>query len=147
MLTKHCTIHNRVHWSLVRRNSQGSLGFINVKPDVVLFKRNYASHTLPKNLTFDEVKYLEELKQSHELNQPPGNPYSSDLPNALNNEQFDYHTCYSPCCQFLLKHMVDLSDQMNWLEYLITRPLLPLPTSSNPQPKSHSAPLSPSTTN
>ena len=125
--------------------------------ETTLFNEN---QTLPKNPTFDEVKYLEELKQYHELNallamhlaqnnlnQPPGNSYSPDLPNALNKEQVSCHTYYCPCCQFLLKHMVDLSDQMNWLEYLITRPLLPLPTSSNPQPKSHSAPLSPSTTN
>ena len=87
------------------------------------------------HITMEEQKFREELKQTQDLRdlnamhiaqrnllKPPSSPYSNCLPHTLNLDQVTNHTFYCPCCNFLRKQLVDLSEDISWIEYLLTRP-------------------------
>ncbi|GJR77887.1 ribonuclease H-like domain-containing protein [Tanacetum coccineum] len=83
-------------------DQQPPLPYSLINPHVALILHVQAtllndSHTLPPNPSFDDLRFVEEIKQAHELNallamhlaqwnmdQPPSSPYSPNFPNTLN---------------------------------------------------------------
>jgi hypothetical protein len=95
-------------------------------------------HPFPPNNQIpihERQKLHEEINQIHDLSdllamhltqrnkgQPPSSPYSNCLPHSLNLDQVTNHTHYCPCCIFLQKQILHLSEDISWIEYLLTRP-------------------------
>lgn len=79
----------------------------------------------------------------HDLHHPPSSPYSNCLPHSFNLDQVTNHTHYCPCCIFLQKQNLDLSEDISWIEYLLTRPHpIPSPTFApkyTPNPQANSS--------
>ncbi|GJS01254.1 hypothetical protein Tco_0317762 [Tanacetum coccineum] len=55
----------------------------------------------------------------------PSSPYSPNLPHILNLDQVEQHVGYCPCCIFTQKQFLTLSEDINWIEFLLTRPQPP----------------------
>ena len=96
-------------------------------------------HPFPPNdqihIPTERQKFHEEINQIHDLSdllamhlaqrnkgQPPSSPYSNCLPHSLNLDQVTNHTHYCPCCIFLQKQILHLSEDISWIEYLLTCP-------------------------
>ena len=120
-------------------------------------------HPQPPYDTFhiatEKQKFREEINQIHDLSdllamhvaqrnkgKPPSSPYANCLPHSLNLDQVTNHTHYCPCCIFLQKQILYLSEDISWIEYLLTRshPIPPLTrynivrsTSSAPYPSNN----------
>ena len=86
-------------------------------------------------ITTEKQKFRDEISQIHDLcdlnamhlaqcnkGQPPSSPYNNCLPHSLNLDQVTNHTHYCPCCIFLQKQILYLSEDISWIEYLLTRP-------------------------
>ncbi|GJW82983.1 hypothetical protein Tco_0156128 [Tanacetum coccineum] len=56
----------------------------------------------------------------------PSSPYSPNLPHTLNLNQVEHHVGYCPCCIFNQKQFLTLSEDLNWIEFLLTLPQPPL---------------------
>jgi hypothetical protein len=114
------------------------------------------------HITTEKQKFRDEISQIHDLRdlnamhlaqrnkgQPPSSPYNNCLPHSLNLDQVTNHTHYCPCCIFLQKQILYLSEDISWIEYLLTRPH-PIPpltrynivraTSSAPYPTPYPSP-------
>ena len=105
------------------------------------YNPNYTTpiHPPPPNdslhITTEKQKFREEINQIRDLSdlnamhlaqrnlhKTPSSPYSNCLPHSLNLDQVINHTHYCPCCYFLQKQILDLSEDISWIEYLLTRP-------------------------
>nr|GEW44714.1 copia protein [Tanacetum cinerariifolium] len=56
----------------------------------------------------------------------PTSPYSLNLPHTLNLDQVEQHVGYYLCCIFTQKQFLTLSEDINLIEFLLTRPQPPL---------------------
>ena len=111
------------------------------------FSSNYTNPPYPQqpndtlHIATEKQKFREEINQIHDLSdllamhlaqrnkgQPPSSPYANCLPHSLNLDQVTNHTHYCPCCIFLQKQILHLSEDISWIEYLLTRshPIPPL---------------------
>ena len=126
-----------------------------------IFPSNYTTPTKPPHLfqkaaeeqklrgDLNVIRDLSDLNAMHlaqrNKDKPPSSPYSNCLPHPLNLDQVTNHTYYCPCCYFLQKQLLDLSQDISWIEYLLTRPhpLPPLarynhnPSIPYPPPQNH----------
>ncbi|GJS83867.1 hypothetical protein Tco_0879320 [Tanacetum coccineum] len=101
----------------------------------------------------DDINQLQDLSNllamhlSQQQNNIPSSPYSPNLPHTLNINQVETHVGYYPCCVFTQKQFLALSEDINWIEFLLTRPHPPLKVQRDYPSITASAPNSPSTTN
>ncbi|GKE19043.1 hypothetical protein Tco_1426620 [Tanacetum coccineum] len=93
---------------------------------------NQTQHTPPlspcrENLV-DDINQLQDLSNllamhlTQQQNNTPSSPYSLNLPHTLNINQVETHVGYCPCCIFTQKQFLALSEDINWIEFLLTRP-------------------------
>ncbi|GJX64271.1 hypothetical protein Tco_0298614 [Tanacetum coccineum] len=74
-------------------------------------------------------------------------PYSPNLPYTINLDQVEQHLGYCLCCIFTQKQFVTLSEDINYIEFLLTRPQPPPQVYRDYPQTTTSAPNSPPTTN
>ncbi|GJR26037.1 hypothetical protein Tco_1102269 [Tanacetum coccineum] len=74
-------------------------------------------------------------------------PYSPNLPYTINLDQVEQHDGYCPCYIFTQKQFLTLSKDINWIEFLLTRPQPPPQVHRDYPQTTTSAPNSPPTTN
>ncbi|GJW29911.1 hypothetical protein Tco_0046786 [Tanacetum coccineum] len=96
---------------------------------------NQTQHTPPLSLSreslVDVINQLQDLSillamhLTQQQNNIPSSPYSPNLPHTLNINQVETHVGYCPCCIFTQKQFLALSEDINWIEFLLTRPHLP----------------------
>ncbi|GKA70762.1 hypothetical protein Tco_0776901 [Tanacetum coccineum] len=114
---------------------------------------NQTQHTSPlspsRESLVDDINQLQDLSNllamhlSQQQNNIPSSPYSPNLPHTLNINQVETHVGYCPCCIFTQKQFLALSEDINWIEFLLTRPHppprvqrdYPSTTASAPYPK------------
>ncbi|GJZ17896.1 hypothetical protein Tco_0554019 [Tanacetum coccineum] len=118
---------------------------------------NQTQHTSPpspsRESLVDDINQLQDLSNllamhlSQHQNNIPSSPYSPNLPHTLNMNQVETHVGYCPCCIFTQKQFLALSEDINWIEFLLTRPHPPLRVQRDYPSTTASAPNSPSTTN
>ncbi|GJZ29314.1 hypothetical protein Tco_0573961 [Tanacetum coccineum] len=76
----------------------------------------------------DDINQLQDLSNllamhlSQQQNNIPSSPYSPNLPHTLNINQVETHIVYCPCCIFTQKQFLALSEDINWIEFLLTQP-------------------------
>ncbi|GJU89314.1 hypothetical protein Tco_1301737 [Tanacetum coccineum] len=93
---------------------------------------NQTQHTPPlspsRESLVDDINQLQDLSNllamhlSQQQNNIPSSPYSPNLPYTLNINQVETHVGYCPCCIFTQKQFLALSEDINWIEFLLTRP-------------------------
>ncbi|GJV26685.1 reverse transcriptase domain-containing protein [Tanacetum coccineum] len=94
---------------------------------------NQTQHTSPlspsRESLVDDINQLQDLSNllaMHLSQQQQNNnsslPYSPNLPHTLNINQVETHVGYCPCCIFTQKQFLALSEDINWIEFLLTRP-------------------------
>ncbi|GJZ38266.1 hypothetical protein Tco_0584457 [Tanacetum coccineum] len=118
---------------------------------------NQTQHTSPpspsRESLVDDINQLQDLSNllamhlSQQQNNIPSSPYSPNLPHTLNMNQVETHVGYCPCCIFTQKQFLALSEDINWIEFLLTRPHPPLRVQRDYPSTTASAPNSPSITN
>ncbi|GJV52764.1 hypothetical protein Tco_1448505 [Tanacetum coccineum] len=74
-------------------------------------------------------------------------PYSPNLPHTLNLDQVEQYVGYFPCCIYTQKQFLTLSEDINWIEFLLTQPQSPPQIQRDYPPTTTSSPNSPPTTN
>ena len=93
------------------------------------------NHTPPSSPTNEHLKFVDELKEAHELNallalhlaqSNLDQPSSSSPPSPHNKSHIEKHVNNCPCCIFLQKQTIALNEHFTWIEYILTR--------SNPTP-------------
>ncbi|GJV28362.1 hypothetical protein Tco_1384810 [Tanacetum coccineum] len=97
---------------------------------------NQTQHTSPpspsRESLVDDINQLQDLSNllamhlSQQQNNILSSPYSPNLPHTLNINQVETHVGYCPCCIFTQKQFLALSEDINWIEFLLTRPHPPL---------------------
>ncbi|GJX86046.1 hypothetical protein Tco_0336820 [Tanacetum coccineum] len=96
----------------------------------------------------DDINQLQDLSNllamhlSQQQNNIPSSPYSPNLPHTLNINQVETHVGYCPCCIFTQKQFLALSEDINWIEFLLTRPHPP-PRVQRDYPSTTASPNSP----
>ncbi|GJR68764.1 hypothetical protein Tco_0014829 [Tanacetum coccineum] len=118
---------------------------------------NQTQHTSPpspsRESLVDDINQLQDLSNllamhlSQQQTNIPSSPYSPNLLHTLNMNQVETHVGYCPCCIFTQKQFLALSEDINWIEFLLTRPHPPLRVQRDYPSTTASAPNSPSTTN
>ncbi|GJZ85279.1 hypothetical protein Tco_0650618 [Tanacetum coccineum] len=93
---------------------------------------NQTQHTLPlspsRESLIDDINQLQDLSNllamhlSQQQNNIHSSPYPQNLPHTLNINQVETHVGYCPCCIFTKKQFLVLSEDINWIEFLLTRP-------------------------
>ncbi|GJX14285.1 hypothetical protein Tco_0206043 [Tanacetum coccineum] len=116
---------------------------------------NQTQHTPPlspsRESLIDDINQLQDLSNllamhlSQQQNNIPSSPYSRNLPHTLNINQVETHVGYCPCCIFTQKQFLALSEDINWIEFLLTRPHPPPRVQRDylPPPQPPSAPKNP----
>ncbi|GJS99068.1 hypothetical protein Tco_0820238 [Tanacetum coccineum] len=104
-----------------------------------------------REMLINDINQLQDLSNllAMHLSQrnTPSSPYSPNLPHTLNLDQVEQHVGYCPCCIFTQKQFLTLSEDINWIEFLLTRPQPPPQIQHDYPPTTTSAPNSPPTTN
>ncbi|GJS24792.1 hypothetical protein Tco_0453424 [Tanacetum coccineum] len=104
-----------------------------------------------REMLIDDINQLQDLSNllAMHLSQrnTPSSPYSPNLPHTLNLNQVEQHVGYCPCCIFNQKQFLALSEDLNWIEFLLTRPQPPIQVQRDYPPTTTFAPNSPPTTN
>nr|GEX18627.1 retrovirus-related Pol polyprotein from transposon TNT 1-94 [Tanacetum cinerariifolium] len=118
---------------------------------------NQTQHTQPLSLSrdslVDDINQLQDLSNllaihlSQQQNNIPSLPYSPNPPHTLNINQVKTHVGYCPRCIFTQNKFLTLSKDINWIEFLLTRPHPPPRVQRDYPFASASAPNSPSKTN
>ncbi|GJT83804.1 hypothetical protein Tco_1058146 [Tanacetum coccineum] len=107
--------------------------------------------SLSREILTDDINLLQDLSNllAMHLSQcnTPLSPYSPNLPHTLNLDEVEQHVGYCPCCIFTQKQFRTLSEDINWIEFLLTRPQPPLQVQRDYPPTTTSATNSPPTTN
>ncbi|GKA07831.1 hypothetical protein Tco_0687055 [Tanacetum coccineum] len=118
---------------------------------------NQTQHTSPPSpsieILLDDINQLQDLSNllamhlSQQQNNIPSSPYSLNLLHTFNMNQVETHIGYCPCYIFTQKQFLASSKDINWIEFLLTRPHPPLRVQRDYPSTIASAPNSPSTTN
>ncbi|GJR09097.1 hypothetical protein Tco_0791749 [Tanacetum coccineum] len=119
---------------------------------------NQTQHTSPlspsKESLVDDINQLQDLSNflaMHLSQQQQNNnsslPYSPNLPHTLNINQVETHVGYCPCCIFTQKQFLALSEDINWIEFLLTRPHPPPRVQRDYPSTTASAPVTPPSSN
>ncbi|GJQ93405.1 hypothetical protein Tco_0004544 [Tanacetum coccineum] len=114
---------------------------------------NQIQHTPPlspsRESLVDDINQLQDLSNllamhlTQQQNNIPSSPYSPNLPHTLNINQVETHVGYCPCCIFTQKQFLALSEDINWIEFLLTRPHPPPRVQRDYPSTTASAPNSP----
>ncbi|GKB67180.1 hypothetical protein Tco_0928592 [Tanacetum coccineum] len=114
---------------------------------------NQTQHTPPlspsRESLVDDINQLQDLSNllamhlTQQQNNIPSSPYSPNLPHTLNINQVETHVGYCPCCIFTQKQFLALSEDINWIEFLLTRPHPPPRVQRDYPSTTASAPNSP----
>ncbi|GKE63026.1 hypothetical protein Tco_1513393 [Tanacetum coccineum] len=98
----------------------------------------------------DEINQLQDLSNLLDmlLSNQTANPLPtpSNMPHTITLDQVEHHIGYCPCCRYTQKQFLSLSEDLNWIEYLLTRPYPLLQVPHNYPKTTTSAPNSPLTT-
>ncbi|GJU46878.1 hypothetical protein Tco_1204144 [Tanacetum coccineum] len=83
-----------------------------------------------REMLIDDINQLQDLSNllAMHLSQrnTPSSPYSPNLPHTLDLNQVEQHVGYCPCCIFSQKQFLTLSEDLNWIKFLLTRLQPPL---------------------
>ena len=115
-----------------------------------------SNHSPSSSPSTQHLKFIEELKEAHELNAllalhlaqsnlNPSPSISPSLPSSPHHlSQIEKHVNNCPCCIFLQNQTIALHERLTWIEYLLTRsnPTPPLEQHQNPH-STWSSPSSP----
>ncbi|GJU29566.1 hypothetical protein Tco_1173155 [Tanacetum coccineum] len=114
---------------------------------------NQTQHTPPlspsRESLVDDINQLQDLSNllamhlSQQQINIPSSPYFPNLPHTLNINQVETHVGYCPCCIFTQKQFLTLSEDINWIEFLLTRPHPPPRVQRDYPSTTASAPNSP----
>ncbi|GJY39468.1 hypothetical protein Tco_0425832 [Tanacetum coccineum] len=94
---------------------------------------NHTQPPLPlspsKEMLMNDINQLQDLSNLLAMHLSQRNisssPYTPNLPHALNLDQVEQHVGYCPCCIYTQKQFLTLSEYINWIEFLLTRPQPP----------------------
>ncbi|GKE05286.1 hypothetical protein Tco_1397304 [Tanacetum coccineum] len=121
-------------------------------------QQNQTQHTSPlspsRESLVDDINQLQDLSNllamhlsQQQQNNNSSSPYSPNLPHTLNINQVETYVGYCPCCIFTQKQFLALRGDINWIEFLLTRPHPPPRVQRDYPSTIASAPNSPSTNN
>ncbi|GKC03508.1 hypothetical protein Tco_0995118, partial [Tanacetum coccineum] len=116
---------------------------------------NHTQPPLPpsrsREMLMNDINQLQDLSNilAMHLSQcnTSSSPYSLNLPHTLTLDQVEQHVCYCLCCIYTQKQFLTLSEDINWIEFLLTQPQPPPQIQRDYPPTTTSAPNSPPTTN
>ncbi|GJX53900.1 retrovirus-related pol polyprotein from transposon TNT 1-94 [Tanacetum coccineum] len=118
---------------------------------------NHTQPPLPpspsREMLMNNINQLEDLSNLLAMHLSQRNtsssPYSPNLPHTLNLDQVEQHVGYCPCCIYTQKQFLTLSEDINWIELLLTRPQSPPQLFQRVYPPTDTPPLQyhPPTTN
>ncbi|GKB68918.1 hypothetical protein Tco_0930330 [Tanacetum coccineum] len=94
---------------------------------------NHTQPPLPpspsREMLMNDINQLQDLSNLLAMHLSQRNtsssPYSPNLPHTINLDQVEQHVGYCPCCIFTQKQFLTLSEDINWIEFLLTRPQPP----------------------
>ncbi|GJU35962.1 hypothetical protein Tco_1184316 [Tanacetum coccineum] len=94
---------------------------------------NHTKPLLPpspsKEMFMNDINQLQDLSNLIAMHLSQRNtsssPYSLNLPHTLNLDQVEQHVGYCPCCIYTQKQFLTLSEDINWIEFLLTQPQPP----------------------
>ncbi|GJZ75583.1 hypothetical protein Tco_0640048 [Tanacetum coccineum] len=79
-----------------------------------------------RDMLMNDINQLQDLSNLLAMHLSQRNtsssPYSPNLPHTINLDQVEQHVGYSNCCIFTQKQFLTLSEDINWIEFLLTRP-------------------------
>ncbi|GKD27228.1 hypothetical protein Tco_1233442 [Tanacetum coccineum] len=116
---------------------------------------NHTQPSLPpspsREMLMNDINQLQNLSNllamHHSQRNTPTSSYSPKLPHTLNLNQVEHHVGYCPCCIFNQKQFLTLSEDLNWIEFLLTHPQPPLQVQRDYPPTTTSTPNSSPTIN
>ncbi|GJY62344.1 hypothetical protein Tco_0463001 [Tanacetum coccineum] len=117
--------------------------------------RNKTQPQLPpsptRDMLVDEINQLQDLSNllamhlsNHTTNPTPSTPI---LPHTITFDQVEHHVGYFLCCRYNQAQFLAIREDLNWVEFLLTRPQPPLQIQRDYPPTTTSASNSPPTTN
>ncbi|GJR25678.1 hypothetical protein Tco_1101910 [Tanacetum coccineum] len=94
---------------------------------------NHTHNPLPpspsREMLMNDINQLQDLSNLLAMHLSQRNtspsPYSPNLPYTLNLDQVVQHVGYCPCCVYIQKQFLTLREDINWIEFLLTRPQPP----------------------
>nr|GEX48886.1 hypothetical protein [Tanacetum cinerariifolium] len=116
---------------------------------------NHTQPLLPpsqgREMLMNDINQLQDLSNLQAMNLSQRNtsssPYSPNLPHTINLDQVEQHVGYCPCCIITQKQFLTLSEDINWIEFLLTRPQPPPQVYRDYSQTTTSTPNFPPTTN
>ncbi|GJX61721.1 hypothetical protein Tco_0294621 [Tanacetum coccineum] len=116
---------------------------------------NHTQPPLPpspsREMLMNDINQLQDLSNLLAMHLSQRNtsssPYSPNLPHTLNLDQVKQHVGYCPCCIYTQKQFLTLSEDINWIKFLLTPPQPPPQIQRDYPPTTTFAPNSPPTTN
>ncbi|GJY11686.1 hypothetical protein Tco_0380995 [Tanacetum coccineum] len=126
--------------------------------DVVLQANQNHNETQPqippsptREMLIDDINQLQDLSNLlamhlsiHTINPTPSTPI---LPHTITFDQVEHHVGYGLCCRYNQAQFFAIREDLNWVEFLLTRPQPPLQIQRDYPPTTTSTPNSPPTTN
>ncbi|GJZ42993.1 hypothetical protein Tco_0590248 [Tanacetum coccineum] len=126
--------------------------------DVVLQVNQNHNETQPhlppsptKEMLINDINQLQDLSNhlamhlsNHTTNLTPSTPV---LPHTITFDQVKHHVSYYPFCHYNHAQFLAIREDLNWVEFLLTRPKPPLQIQKDYPPTTTFAPNSPPTTN
>ncbi|GKC54844.1 hypothetical protein Tco_1077589 [Tanacetum coccineum] len=94
---------------------------------------NHTQPPLPpspsREMLMNDINQLQDLSNLLAMHLSQRNssssPYSPNIPHTINLDQVKQHVGYCPCCIFIQKQFLTLSEDINWIEFLLTQPQPP----------------------
>ncbi|GJZ27981.1 hypothetical protein Tco_0572628 [Tanacetum coccineum] len=107
-----------------------------------------------REMLIDDINQLQDLSNllamhvsNHTTNLTSSTPI---LPHTITFDQVEHHVDYYPCCRYNQAQFLSIREDLNWVEFLITRPQPPLQIQKDypihQQPARSCIPNSPTTT-
>nr|GEW46574.1 hypothetical protein [Tanacetum cinerariifolium] len=103
--------------------------------DVVLQENKNHNETQPqlpptREVLIEDINKLQDLSNllaihlsNHTTNPRPSTPI---LPHTITFDQVEHHVDYFPCCRYNQAQLLAIREDLNWVEFLLTRPQPPL---------------------